>query len=110
MRIPWNELSESPAKAEQLFDLITHSVYGDRVITINGAGGDGGFDAWIEDLGQAVEFKSFTKLGKSQRGQVARSSVLRRRIRVRGCWSRRCTPRSVTYSGSPASPGVTPSR
>lgn len=73
VRIPWNELSESPAKAEQLFDLILYSVYGDRVTTTNGAGGDGGIDAWIEDLGQAVEFKSFTKLGKSQRAQVIRS-------------------------------------
>ncbi|MPY99974.1 MAG: hypothetical protein GEU97_18690 [Actinophytocola sp.] len=73
MRIPWDELSESPAKAEQLFDLILHSLYRDRVVTTNGTGGDGGIDAWVEDLGQAVEFKSFTKLGKSQRAQVTRS-------------------------------------
>lgn len=73
MRVPWDELAESPAKAEQLFDLILHAVYGDRVSTTNGAGGDGGIDAWIEDIRRAVEFKSFTKLGKSQRAQVVRS-------------------------------------
>lgn len=73
VRIPWDELRESPAKIELLFDLIFHSAYGGRVVTTNGAGGDGGMDAWIEDLGQALEFKSFTKLGKSQRAQVTRS-------------------------------------
>ncbi|GAA2679723.1 MULTISPECIES: hypothetical protein [Actinosynnema] len=45
MRIPWDELAESPKKAEQLFDLLMHAEYGDRVRTINGSGGDGGRDA-----------------------------------------------------------------
>jgi hypothetical protein len=73
MRVPWQELAESPRKAEQLFDLVMHAVYGDRVRTINGAGGDGGCDAWIEDIRRAVEFKCFTTLGRSQRAQVERS-------------------------------------
>lgn len=72
-RIPWAELCESPAKAEQLFDLIMHAVYGDRVVTTNGAGGDGGIDAWIADIRRAVELKGFTTLGTSQRAQVTRS-------------------------------------
>lgn len=59
--IPWDELAESPRKAEQLFDLIVHAEYGDRVRTINGAGGDGGMDAWVEDIGRALEFKSWTQ-------------------------------------------------
>ncbi|MCP2097323.1 hypothetical protein LV78_005313 [Actinosynnema pretiosum] len=45
VRIPWDELAESPKKAEQLFDLLMHAEYGDRVRTINGSGGDGGRDA-----------------------------------------------------------------
>jgi hypothetical protein len=73
VRISWDELAESPKKAEQLFDLLMHAEYGDRVRTINGSGGDGGRDAWIEDIRRAVEFKSWTKLGKSQRAQVVRS-------------------------------------
>ncbi|RSM80480.1 hypothetical protein DL991_10145 [Amycolatopsis sp. WAC 01375] len=73
VRIPWDELAESPKKAEQLFDLLMHAEYGDRVRTINGAGGDGGCDAWFEDIRRAVEFKSWTKLGNSQRAQASRS-------------------------------------
>ncbi|WNV84713.1 hypothetical protein [Umezawaea sp. Da 62-37] len=74
MRISWDELAESPKKAEQLFDLIVHAEYGsNRVRTINGSGGDGGRDAWIEDIRRVVEFKSWTKLGASQRAQVVRS-------------------------------------
>lgn len=73
VRVPWAELAESPRKAEQLFDLMMHALYGDRVRTINGAGGDGGCDAWIEDIRQSVEFKSFTTLGRAQRAQVERS-------------------------------------
>lgn len=73
MRIPWNELADEPKRAEHLFDLIVHAVYGDRARTINGAGGDGGMDAWVEDIGRAMEFKSWTQLGKSQRAQVVRS-------------------------------------
>ncbi|WP_162788429.1 hypothetical protein [Amycolatopsis albispora] len=65
MRISWDELAESPKKAKQLFDLIVHSEYGDRVRTINGSGGDGGRDAWIEDIRRTMEFKSWTKLGKT---------------------------------------------
>lgn len=73
MSISWTELAEQPKKAEQLFDLAMHAEYGERVRTINGAGGDGGMDAWVEDIGRVVEFKSWTKLGKSQRDQVVRS-------------------------------------
>ncbi|UUV32355.1 hypothetical protein NQK81_02555 [Amycolatopsis roodepoortensis] len=73
VRISWDELAESPKKAEQMFDLLMHAEYGNRVRTINGSGGDGGRDAWIEDIRRAVEFKSWTKLGKSQRAQVVRS-------------------------------------
>ncbi|MEV7099792.1 hypothetical protein AB0M80_43970 [Amycolatopsis sp. NPDC051045] len=73
MRISWDELAESPKKAEQLFDLIVHSEYGDRVRTINGSGGDGGRDAWIGDIRRTIEFKSWTKLGKTQRAQVVHS-------------------------------------
>ena len=73
VRLPWDEIAESPKKAEQLFDLVLHAVYGNRVSTVNGAGGDGGVDAWIEDIRRAVEFKSFTRLGGPQRTQVRRS-------------------------------------
>lgn len=54
----WTELAEQPKKAEHLFDLVVHALYGERVRTINGAGGDGGMDAWVEDIGRALEFKS----------------------------------------------------
>src|SRR3954465_925851 len=73
VRISWDELAESPKKAEQLFDLLMHAEYGDRGRTINGSGGDGGRDARIEDIRRAVEVKSWTKLGESQRAQVVRS-------------------------------------
>lgn len=39
----------------------------------NGAGGDGGRDAWVEDERTALEFKSFTTLGSAQRRQIERS-------------------------------------
>lgn len=64
VRISWDELAESPKKAEQLFDLIVHAEYPNRVRTINGSGGDGGLDAKVEDIRRALEFKSWTKLGK----------------------------------------------
>jgi hypothetical protein len=35
--------------------------------------GDGGCDAWIEDIRRAAEYKSFTKLGNTQRKQVTKS-------------------------------------
>ncbi|WIX78757.1 hypothetical protein QRX50_46770 [Amycolatopsis carbonis] len=72
MEVPWNELAESPRKAERLFDMLLHRLYPNRVRTINGAGGDGGVDAWL-DRRHAIEFKSFTRLGKVQQRQIERS-------------------------------------
>ncbi|KOV87613.1 hypothetical protein [Nocardia sp. NRRL S-836] len=66
-------MAEQPKKAEHLFDLVVHALYGERVRTINGAGGDGGMDAWVGDIGRALEFKSWTTLNDSRRKQVVRS-------------------------------------
>ncbi|RLK58395.1 hypothetical protein [Actinokineospora cianjurensis] len=73
VRVRWDELAESPRKAEMLFDLVMHAAYPGRVRTVNGAGGDGGVDAWVADERRALEFKSFTRLGSSQRRQVIKS-------------------------------------
>lgn len=73
MEVPWGELAQSPAKFERLCGALAHRLYPGRVITINGAGGDGGRDAWIEEERTVLEFKSFTTLGDSQRKQIKRS-------------------------------------
>lgn len=74
MEVAWDELADSPTKFERLCDALAHRWYPDgRVRVFNGAGGDGGRDAWVEDERTALEFKSFTTLGSAQRRQIERS-------------------------------------
>lgn len=76
MRVRWDEVARSPATFEDLCKILLHRMFTSGLRTPNGRGGDRGRDAWTEDelLGLIIfEFKSFTKLDRTQRRQVERS-------------------------------------
>lgn len=73
MQANWDKLAKNPGLYEELGQVLLQRLYPRRAIAIDGRGGDGGRDTWIPDEGAIVEFKSFTRLGDSQKRQIERS-------------------------------------